>query len=470
MFLTDLTKISRLIVKNGADAYAINQDIIQIFEIVKKLAYENESISIGSDTTADLLKYIKAIQQRATEIWENATAEAGMILDAMNDEIDKNPKEEPHEISSTGHYLYRCLDRKRATRITPFKHQMTDAEFEKYVDYIGEKYKLLVYMEIRKELLPECLSETCPSDVIATISYIPMLEESSTNSDSGNTRFIINRCEFVGLACDCDVIHTPRTYLFYNGDYHIPLKCSIFVPLDDADEFEKDTGLDLGDSIFVRSKNIEGIRGMADEYAKLPGEIILNGDMNGDVLSRILSSNVSNVIKKDTPHLKKMRGKEFREYVDKIEKKYNFLIYIFPDADFGDQSGSIPHQTYIPNWEIIEDGRITPTYYMFSSAPNYAAVIHCVGTYWFRACAESCPLRCRIFVPMNDSVEFEEETGTKLDDGYTFGDNKNNGVAIYKTVAEDIILTPESKEDDVILSILLRNVIIDDSVSGENFE
>ena len=165
-----------------------------------------------------------------------------------------------------------------------------------------------------------------------------------------------------------------------------------------------------------------------------------------------------------------MSFKEFREYVDKIEKKYNFLIYIFPDADFGDQSGSIPHQTYIPNWEIIEDGKITPTYYMFSSAQNYAAVIHCVGTYWFRACAESCPLRCRIFVPMNDSVEFEEETGTKLNDGYTFGDNKNNGVAIYKTVAEDIILTPESKEDDVILSILSRNVIIDDSVSGENFE
>ena len=471
MFLTDLTKISRLIAKNGIDAYAINQDIIQIFEIVKNLAYENESISIGSDTTADLLKYIKAIQQRATEIWENATAEAGMILDAMNDEIDKNPKEEPHEISSTGHYLYRCLDRKRATCITPFKHQMTDAEFEKYVDYIGEKYKLLVYMEIRKELLPECISETYPSGVIATISYIPMLEESSTNSDSGNIRFIINRCEFVGLACDCDVIHPPRTYLFYNGDYHIPLKCSIFVPLDDADEFEKDTGLDLGDSIFVRSKNIEGIRGMADEYAKLPREIILNGDMNGDVLSRILSSNVSNVIKKDTPHLKKMRGKEFREYVDKIEKKYNFLIYIFPDADFGDQSGSIPHQTYIPNLEIIEDDKITPTYYMFSSDPNYASVIHCVGTYWFRACVDSRPLRCRIFIPFDDAGDFEKDTEIKLCDGFIMcGAETKNGPSFYKVVDEDIILTPESNEDDVILSILSRNVIIDNSVSGENFE
>ena len=85
----DVKKISGIISKNGMAAYAINQEITQIFEIVKNLAYDNARISIGSDATTELLQYIKSIHQKSKEIYENNLAGASMLIDAMEMEINE---------------------------------------------------------------------------------------------------------------------------------------------------------------------------------------------------------------------------------------------------------------------------------------------------------------------------------------------------------------------------------------------
>ena len=72
------------------DAYAINQDIIQIFEIVKNLAHDNAKISLGSDATSELLKYIKSIQRRSTEIYKSSIDGANMTIDFMEMEISED--------------------------------------------------------------------------------------------------------------------------------------------------------------------------------------------------------------------------------------------------------------------------------------------------------------------------------------------------------------------------------------------
>ena len=296
----DVKKISGIISKNGMAAYAINQEITQIFEIVKNLAYDNARISIGSDATAELLEYIKSIHRKSKEIYENNLAGASMLIDAMEMEIN------------------------------------------------------------------EAINDRTP-------------DENNVKEDD---------------------IHTS------------------------------------------------------------------------------------------TEEKKRMSFKEFYDYVERIKTKYNFLIRIGTKDTDDDNTNSCKFKLYIPNCEIPDDVHTTSLYPVFStdilvdkSDPRrYSAVDHFAGTYWFSASPGSTPLSCDIFVPLDDSAEFEKETGIKLD-----SDIFHNGIApdcyacisctdltdfykkagevfgkvLYRKVDDGIILRPDYAEDDVILSILSRNVIVD---------
>ena len=295
----DVKKISGLISKNGMAAYAINQEITQIFEIVKNLAYDNARISIGSDATTELLEYIKSIHQKSKEIYENNLAGASMLIDVMEMEIN------------------------------------------------------------------EAINARTP-------------DESNAKDDD---------------------IHTS------------------------------------------------------------------------------------------TEEKKRMRFKEFYDYVERIKKKYNFVIRI-GTKDTDDDTDSFIFKLYTPSREILDDVHTKSLCPVFStdilvdkSDPRrYSAVDHFAGTYWFSASPGSTPLSCDIFVPLDDSAEFEKETGIKLD-----SDVFHNGIApdcyacisctdltdfykkagevfgkvLYRKVDDGIILRPDYAEDDVILSILSRNVIVD---------
>ena len=283
----DVKKISGLISKNGMAACAINQEITQIFEIVKNLAYDNARISIGSDATTELLQYIKSIQQKSKEIYENNLAGASMLIDAMETEIN------------------------------------------------------------------EAINDRTP-------------DENNAKEDDTHT---------------------------------------------------------------------------------------------------------------STEEKKRMCFKEFYDYVERIKKKYNFVIRI-GTKDTDDDKDSFIFKLYTPSREILDDAHIKSSSLVFStdilvdkSDPRrYSAVDHYAGTYWFSASTDSTPLSCDIFVPLDDSAEFEKETGIKLDSVLFQNDiapdcyacmTCTNLTDLYRKVDYGIILRPDYAEDDVILSILSRNVIVD---------